>query len=60
MRVWRAERDLSMAAAAAMFQIDASHWSLLEAGKRNAGPQLASALAQAIGQPIQLFLGLAS
>ena len=58
MRVWRAKRDLSNADAAKVFGINPSHWSLLEANKRNAAPGLAAKLAAAMDQPIELFLGL--
>lgn len=58
LRVWRAERDLTIAQAAKVFRMDPSHWSLIEAGGRNASPKLAAKLAAAVGQPIQMFLGI--
>lgn len=58
LRVWRAERDLSMDDAAKVFRIGPAHWSLLESGKRHASPKLAKRLAQATSQPIETFLGL--
>ena len=58
LRVWRAERDLTRSQAAQLFAIKQSHWSLIERGLRNAGPALAAKLAEATGQPIELFLGI--
>ena len=58
LRVWRAERDLTIAEAAATFRVNPSHWSLVEAGKRNASPRLAAHLAAITGQPIEMFLGI--
>lgn len=59
LRVWRAERDLTTAEAAAVFGLHPSHWSLMERGKRNASPKVAAHLAAATGQPIEMFLGIA-
>lgn len=59
LRVWRAERDLTVAQAAALFNLHPSHWSLMESGKRNASPKVAAHLAAATGQPIEMFLGIA-
>lgn len=59
LRVWRAERNLTADAAAKVFGIDSSHWSLIESGRRNASPKIAAQLADAVGQPIQMFLGIA-
>ena len=56
MRVWRAKRDLSKGEAAKIFGVNPSHWSLMEADKRNASPELAVKLGAAMGQPIELFL----
>lgn len=58
LRVFRAEYDLSQSAAAKMFGVSASHWSLLEDGKRLASPQVAAKLAEATKAPIELFLGV--
>ncbi len=58
LRIWRAERDLTIAKAASLFGINPSHWTLIEHGKRNASPLLAQQLADATGQPIQMFLNM--
>ena len=58
LRVWRAERDLTIADAAQLFRLSASQWSLIEAGKRNASPELAVKLAAATSAQIEYFLGI--
>ncbi len=58
LRVWRAERDLSIGQAAEVFGVSPSFWSLLEDGRRNASPKVAAELANATGQPIEIFLGI--
>ena len=56
LRVWRAERDLSVADAAKHFGIGAAHWSLLENNRRNASPSVGAELAKATGTSIELFI----
>lgn len=58
LRVFRATYGFSQGKAAKMFKMSASHWSLLEDGRRNASPELAQELAKVTGAPIELFLGL--
>jgi transcriptional regulator with XRE-family HTH domain len=58
LRMWRAEKDISQQRAAQMFNVTASHWSLLEGGHRTPSPELAAELARKIGQPIEVFLGV--
>ena len=58
LRVWRAERDLTIKAAAKFFRVSAGHWSLMENGLRHASPRLAARLAEATGAPLEVFLGI--
>ena len=58
LRVWRAERNLTIREAAKLFRVTASHLSLVEAGKRLASPTLAYRMAQATKAPIETFLGV--
>lgn len=58
LRVWRAERNLSMYEAAPVFGIKSSMWSLLEDGLRFASPRLARKLAKATGGPLEVFLNM--
>jgi transcriptional regulator with XRE-family HTH domain len=58
MRVWRAERDLSQRQAGRCFNMKPSFWSLVENGKRFLSPRLAKILAEATGQPIEVFLNM--
>jgi len=58
LRVLRAEQNWQQAEAAAYFGISPTHWSLLEAGKRNASPELAVKFAFVTGVPVELFLGV--
>lgn len=55
LRVWRAERDLSIRNAASSFGITPSHLSLIESGLRGASPDVAIAMAAATGAPIDTF-----
>ena len=58
LRVWRAERNLSIKAAAKLFRVTPSHLSLIESGKRHAGAPLAFRIARATKAPIETFLGV--
>ena len=58
MRIFRATYGLNRAEAAALFGLNPSFWSLMEAGKRNASPVTAAQLAKTIGAPLELFLGI--
>ena len=57
LRVYRAERGLRQHEAARGFRIKPSHWSLLEAGRRMPGKDLARRLAEATGAPLDVCLG---
>ena len=58
LRVWRAERGLTICAAAKYFGISSSQLSLIERRNRNASPALAAKFAEATGGPIEVFLGV--
>lgn len=58
LRVFRAEHDLTQTAAAKLFGISPSHWSLMEEGKRLPSPQVAARLAEVTAAPIEVFLNV--
>ena len=58
LRIFRARYDLSQAEAAQMFKMSASHWSLIEDGKRTCTAKRAEQFAEVTNAPIELFLGL--
>lgn len=58
LRVWRAERDLTQAEAAAHFKITPSHWSLLESGARYPSRTLAKRIVRETGMRLEIALGL--
>jgi len=56
LRMFRAAHDLTQAQAAQLFGVSASHWSLMEDGKRTASPEIAAEMAKAMAVPIEIFL----
>lgn len=58
LRIWRAERDLTIKKAASLFSVTPSFFSLLEAGQRFAAPSLAKELSDATGAPLEVFLNM--
>lgn len=58
LRVYRAKRNLTQAAASRRFRVSPSHWTLLERGHRRPSPLLANLLAKETGAPLRLLLGI--
>lgn len=58
LKQWRLNYGLSTSEAADHFGISPSHWSMLESQRRSPSPELAARLAQEVGQPLSVILGV--